>query len=338
MFPRQFTRTAPAITARRGRFGGRLQFTRELSSTPITIAITSEELAARKLGWHNLELATRALHRDGLVVLKDVIEHTKLDALNKTMVQDALKLQALGDDGPFNYNKGNIQQDPPMTKSHFDSSIFLNSMATQVTTSVLGPKPRLTFMSGNSALPPLPGVTPQSQPVHTDADFDHPESPFALVVNVPLIDMDINNGSTEVWLGTHNITSLAAQEGKQGDRASGRIAKHLLEQRKQERGPCQPVVRKGSIVIRDLRLWHAGKPNFSNDVRVMLAMIHFAPWYRNAMRIEFSEDLETVLDREGSDLQIQRTLVPEQTITDGYLNRGYGNSYNFDQESRLEHF
>ncbi|KAG9853190.1 hypothetical protein KCU68_g3321, partial [Aureobasidium melanogenum] len=70
----------------------------------------------------------------------------------------------------------------------------------------------------------------------------------------------------------------------------------------------------------------------------MLAMIHFAPWYRNAMRIEFSEDLETVLDREGSDLQIQRTLVSEQTIMDGYLNRGYGNSYNFDQESRLEHF
>ncbi|KAH0191139.1 phytanoyl-CoA dioxygenase family protein, partial [Aureobasidium melanogenum] len=338
MFPRQFIRTAPAITARRGWFGGRLQFTRKLSSTPITVAVTSEELIAKKLGWHNLELATRALHRDGLVVLKDVIEHTKLDALNKTMVQDALQLQALGDEGPFNYNKGNIQQDPPMTKSHFDSSIFLNSMATQVTTSVLGPKPRLTFMSGNSALPPVPGVTPQSQPVHTDADFDHPESPFALVVNIPLIDMDINNGSTEVWLGTHNITSLAAQEGKQGDRASGRIAKHLLEQRKQERGPCQPIVKKGSIIIRDLRLWHAGKPNFSNDVRVMLAMIHFAAWYRNAMKIEFSEDLETVLDREGSDLQIQRTLVPEQTIMDGYLNRGYGNSYNFDQESRLEHF
>lgn len=167
-----------------------------------------------------------------------------------------------------------------MTKSHFHSSIFLNPLATQVTTSVLGPRPRLTFMSGNSALPPVSGVTPQSQPVHTDADFDHPESPFALVINVPLTDMDINNGSTEVWLGTHNITSLAAQEGKQGDRASGRIAKHLLEQRKQEREPCQPLVKKGSIVIRDLRLWHAGKPNFSNDVRVMLAMIHFAPWYR----------------------------------------------------------
>lgn len=167
-----------------------------------------------------------------------------------------------------------------MTRAHCDPTIFFNPLATQVTTSVLGPKPRLTFLSGNSALPPVPGTKAQSQPVHTDADFDHPESPFALVVNVPLVDMDVKNGSTEVWLGTHNITSLAAQEGKQGDRASGRIATRLLEQRRQERAPCQPYVKKGSIVIRDLRLWHAGKPNFSDDVRVMLAMIHFAPWYR----------------------------------------------------------
>ncbi|KAK6007359.1 hypothetical protein QM012_004173 [Aureobasidium pullulans] len=338
MFPRQMLRTAPSTVGRHGTSELRTYFTRNLSSTPVSVAVTSEELATKRLGWHNLELATRALHRDGLVVLQDVIEHPKLDELNRVMVQDALRLQALGDHGPFNYNKGNIQQDPPMTETHFEPSIFLNPLATQVTTSVLGPKPRLAFMSGNSALPPVPGTMPQSQPVHTDADFDHPESPFALVVNVPLVDMGINNGSTEVWLGTHNVTSMAAQEGKQGDRASGRIAKHLLEQRKQERAPCQPLVKKGSIVIRDLRLWHAGKPNFSDDVRVMLAMIHFAPWYRNAMTIEFSRDLETVLDRKGSELSIQRKFVTEQAILDGYLSRGYGNSYNFDQESRLEHF
>jgi hypothetical protein len=79
---------------------------RNVSSIPITVPVTQEEVAARKLGWHNLELATRALHRDGLVVLQNVIQHSKLDALNRTMVGDALKLQALGDAGPFNYNKG----------------------------------------------------------------------------------------------------------------------------------------------------------------------------------------------------------------------------------------
>jgi hypothetical protein len=58
----------------------------------------------------------------------------------------------------------------------------------------------------------------------------------------------------------------------------------------------------------------------------------------NAMTVGFSEELAPLLDREGTDLQIQRTLVPEQTLLDGYLSRGYGNSYNFDQESRLTNF
>ncbi len=134
-------------------------------------------------------------------------------------------------------------------------------------------------MSGNSALPPSPGIEPQSQPTHSDADFEHPSSPFALVVNIPLVDMEPQNGSTELWLGTHNF-GKEAQEGEHGDRASGRIKRGWLEKRRTLRGPVQPVVRKGSLIVRDLRLWHAGKPNWTGDVRVMLAMIHFAGWYR----------------------------------------------------------
>lgn len=135
-------------------------------------------------------------------------------------------------------------------------------------------------MSGNSALPPTPGSEPLSQPVHSDADFAHPESPFALVVNVPLVEMNKENGSTEVWLGTHKDASLAQQEGAHGERASGRIRAECLTERRTQRPPVQPTIKKGSIVIRDLRLWHAGKPNFTNKTRVMLAMIHFAPWFR----------------------------------------------------------
>ncbi len=56
-------------------------------------------------------------------------------------------------------------------------------------------------------------------------------------------------------------------------------------------------------MIRDLRLWHAGMPNPSDEVRVMLAMIHFAPWYRNPMRLELGDDVKPILedlDRQGS--------------------------------------
>lgn len=100
-----------------------------------------------------------------------------------------------------------------------------------------------------------------------------------MVINVPLVTMTPQNGSTEIWLGTHNGTTIADQEGEHGDRASGRIKTHLLEARKQVRPPYQPVVKKGSIIIRDLRLWHGGKPNLSDEPRVMLAMSKFCPGF-----------------------------------------------------------
>lgn len=125
-------------------------------------------------------------------------------------------------------------------------------------------------------MPPTSTCPSTSQPVHTDADFDHPSHPFAYVINVPLVTMTPENGSTEIWLGTHVDSGLHVQEGAHGtDRASGRIKVQEVERRRTVRMPCQPVVPKGSLVIRDLRLWHAGMGNRTEDVRVMLAMSKF---------------------------------------------------------------
>lgn len=137
---------------------------------------------------------------------------------------------------------------------------------------MLGPKPKWTFCSGNTALPPTLETPPTSQPVHSDADFDHPAHPFALVVNVPLITMTPENGSTEIWLGTHIQSGPQMQMGLHGERDSGRIKPEELEKRRAIRPPCQPVVPKGAIVLRDLRLWHRGVGNRTDNVRVMLAM------------------------------------------------------------------
>lgn len=187
-------------------------------------------------------------------------------------------------------------------------------------------------------MPPLPGSAPRRQPVHSDADFAHPDHPFAFVINIPLVTMTPENGSTELWLGTHHF-GVDAQESAHGDRASGRIMPTLLAEREEVRRPSQPSVKRGSIVIRDLRLWHAGMPNRSDQVRVMLAMIHFAPWYRNRMRLIFGDDVRPVLEKlegEGK-LGLDISAVdwaPREKIlgTGGYLDRGFGNSYDFDQE------
>lgn len=162
---------------------------------------------------------------------------------------------------------------------------LVDPIATQITSAVLGPRPKLTFCSGNSAMPLRAGSAPERQPVHTDADFAHPDHAFALVVNVPLIDMRPENGSTEVWLGTHNDFGLEAQEGLHGERASGRIRSSLLEERTKIVPPSQPFIPKGSIIIRDLRLWHAGMPNYTDDIRIMLAMSKPSSFERESVLI-----------------------------------------------------
>ncbi|KAF3769789.1 hypothetical protein M406DRAFT_58988 [Cryphonectria parasitica EP155] len=310
-----------------------------LPTTPFAVRPSIQEVKSQKLDPRNLEAAVRHIHQDGLVVVEDVVPHQHLDFLNEKMVQDARTLQARGKDGPFNYNQGNLQQDAPPVAEYFQSSIFINLIATQITSAILGPKPRWTFCSANSAMPPLLGSAPQRQPVHSDADFAHPDHPFALVINIPLVTMTPDNGSTELWLGTHHF-GVDVQEGAHGERASGRIKPALLAEReKGSRGPSQPVVKKGSIVIRDLRLWHAGMPNRSDQVRIMLAMIHFAPWYRNKMRLTLGEDIKPVFER----LEAEGNLGLDVSAVDwrstekilgkgGYLDRGFGNSYDFDQE------
>ena len=54
------------------------------------------------------------------------------------------------------------------------------------------------------------------------------------------------------------------------------------------------------------------------------------------MQIELSEDLRPALEQFAADLQIQGRFVPEQDILGGYLKRGFGNAYDFDQQDRLE--
>ena len=96
-----------------------------LPSHPITIQPSKAELENGKLSERNLEISTRALHRDGLVVLEDMVPHAILDRLNQKMIKDAYELQGRKD-SPFNYNKGNIQQDPPLTQEWFSDEIFLS--------------------------------------------------------------------------------------------------------------------------------------------------------------------------------------------------------------------
>ncbi|KAB5591235.1 Phytanoyl-CoA dioxygenase [Ceratobasidium theobromae] len=301
---------------------GLRSFASQATSLPRIRSLTpsSSELAARKLGPTNVLRALEALNEDGIVMLENVVNEKHLDALNERMVPDAYTLQHMKD-SPYNYNRGNVQQDPPPESSLFFEDVFLNPFALQVSNAALGERPKMTFCSGNTAL-----KSTERQPVHTDADFAQPRVLFALVINCGLVEVTPENGSTELWLGTHTMANLDAQDGLHGDRASGRIKAALIEQRQKVSPPFQPVVPKGSLLLRDLRLWHAGMPNSTDKPRVMLAQIHFAPWYMNQMKLEFPRGMESMLQHPNLDMPTNFVDGPIN-----YLGRAYGNAYDFRQ-------
>jgi hypothetical protein len=103
-----------------------------LPITPISIQPSSDEISSGTLSQKNLEIATRALHRDGLVVLEVLIPHGILDKLNRKMVEDAYELQSRKD-SPFNYHKGNIQQDPLLTEEYFFEEVFVRELTVPLT-------------------------------------------------------------------------------------------------------------------------------------------------------------------------------------------------------------
>ncbi|OAA58916.1 Phytanoyl-CoA dioxygenase [Niveomyces insectorum RCEF 264] len=252
------------------------------------VAITEGERASGIMSKQNIEKAIVALNEDGVVVLTNAVDADALDLLNGPMIEQAKKLRDMPGT-QFNYGEKahNILQHMIPDPNYLHPSIHANPFATQVCTFALGPNPVLRYHKANTN---FPGDT--RQPVHSDVHYEHPRACFALAVNIVPIDCDANTGSTEVWLGTHATTIFSDQDGVNG------IFPHLLAERRKIVPPVQPMLPRGSIIIRDMRLWHAGMPNKTADtVRVMLNLIYFADWYRCPMQIQFPPTAQTKIEQ-----------------------------------------
>lgn len=253
------------------------------------VELTPDELSTQQINSHNLQKSIEALHHDGIVVLQNAINPTHLDKLNARMVPEAERLYARTETHRnFGTHTGNIQQEPVCEAEYIFEDVIANRFATSVIECMVGPNPAMRFYSANTAF-----NASGRQPVHIDIDFDMPRVPFAFCVNVNLVETSAENGATEVWLGSHADTdqSVIDRESEHGG-----VRQDLLDERRKISPGIQPGLPKGSLVIRDLRLWHAGMPNRTDDPRVMLVSIQFASWYRNNQKFRLPRSLEGRVD------------------------------------------
>lgn len=188
-----------------------------------------------------------------------------------------------------------MSQGPPLDPDLMYEDVWANGPVSAVISSILGSQPHVNYVNGNTALGNFHGAR---QNVHADLTFNHATFPFSLVANYYLTDVSPANGSTEIWLGTHRDTSFAdhrnclSQDEEEVTTSEDKkesqfgIRSPLLERRAATAPPIQPVVKRGSAIVRDLRLWHAGLSNPSPNPRIMLAFVH-TPWVSNQSHLFF---------------------------------------------------
>ena len=103
----------------------------------------------------------------------------------------------------------------------------------------------------------------------------------------------MENGALEIWPGTHN-------DVRSGDRVADGllVPDEWLEARREDVPPVRVPLSKGSMLLRDGRLWHRGTTNSTAHARPMVAMLYNAWWFR-PYPIDFFADAEPVLKASG---------------------------------------
>jgi hypothetical protein len=253
------------------------------------IEISPEEKTAGIPSHDTIYKALDALHRDGIVCLTNAVDPEHEDIVNAQMCADAEYLKSK--DALWHIqgrDTGNVSLSPPLKKEFFFRDIYANPFALHIMKYALGPRPQVRFLRSNVC---LKGT--QRQRVHSDMDFAFPEYvPWCYTVNITLCDTNLDNGATEIWLGTHRNTTIDDHIAPN----EPFIKSELLEARAKAKGPIRPSLPKGCLTIRDPRMWHSGIANMTDVPRVMLSEMFFADWYGNRLRLTLPDSLKPVIE------------------------------------------
>lgn len=253
------------------------------------ITVQPKELAAGKLSDTHVQQAVDAIRVDGYVILENVVSHEHLDILRERMDADSQILINAEKWGGAGRLEGHLQQGPPPYAPYMFNDVVANPYVIQVTTELLGPGLYNNFYNGNTN---CPGST--TQPLHRDGAHLWPNQEVAhptteVVVNVSPQETTEENGSVELWPGSHLVVSGHGIEAEE-EEARRKIAP-----------PIRGNAKKGGILIRDMRLWHRGVPNLSDKPRHMIAMIYRVSWLKSDRKLKYKTGCEAAFENSELD-------------------------------------
>jgi ectoine hydroxylase-related dioxygenase (phytanoyl-CoA dioxygenase family) len=231
------------------------------------LRLTDEERSSGQLAETSLQQAIRTFRDTGIVIIDGVYDEAFIASVRTAYEVELDKyitarggLDAL--EGKT-FGKNHIGFFPVMFPPIADDQIVAHPVVVQLLTALLGKDLQCSFFHTNTAMPES-GI----QPIHRDQQhLFRTELPVAhpvtnIVLNIPLCEFSLANGSTEYWPGTHLIVDSTPEEGQR------------LEARAENLPSVRLNMPLGSLALRDLRAWHRGMPNLADYPRTMFAIVY----------------------------------------------------------------
>jgi hypothetical protein len=226
--------------------------------------ISPEEIENQKLTDEHIGSAIEQIRGNGYVLFEEVIEAGLLEELREEFA--ALFLEYISKTEP-NRGPNRYQLHLPFRLPFSHNSVIANPLVLPVITSLLNEDCICHYFASDT---PLPGS--EYQRVHMDFQhlfpdlLDQPLPAYGLVLNLPLVDFTEQNGALEIWPGGSHLIASGVDIMKQAEKMH---SERLL----------MPA---GSLLLRDMRMWHRGTPNESDEPRPNLAFIYARHWLRTS--------------------------------------------------------
>jgi hypothetical protein len=215
----------------------------------------------------------------GYAVVSGLVSQESRELLLKAICSDARAIRARGEITPHEQHTGIGHLQLGLRRGHpfVREDLLFNSFVEQIVQAVLGEGAWLGFYNGNVNMPES-----EFQPLHFDRPFtwksetealecgeSWPPRTTTLSCSVALDDINLENGATEIYPGSHRETAVT--QWVPGERPDAHP--ELLEK---WGPPCHMEMPAGSICFRDPRMWHRGVPNRTKQIRPMIALTYHA--------------------------------------------------------------
>ena len=232
--------------------------------------LSSQEKKSLKLTSRSLKQSAQKLAEQGFVVLEEALPKSWIESM-KNAVEAELYKKYEGSEHELSLGNNHGGVEFPLCLPFIDPLIIENSMIFQILERALGNRFYGHLPYGSNTA--FPGSSAQN--VHRDSGHIFPEVPTAMppaliVVNIALDDFTLENGATEVWPESHFLVDASESESVTLRIPPERYVKHPSK---------QIVMPAGSIFLRDMRTWHRGMQNTTDQSRTMLTIVYYRPYF-----------------------------------------------------------